>query len=302
MTNSNEPASQVRIGELSRRTGVSDHVLRAWERRYELLRPERTTGGYRLYSSDDEQRVRRMVDLLDRGLSPAEAARTARADAATGAARSAGSTPSELPSQRGLAPDVRERLFAALEQLDDAMAQRAVDELLSGLSVETAVRDVLLPFLRDVGERWRSGEVTVAQEHFASQLLRGRLGGLARGWGAAVGPAALLACLPDERHDIALLAFSVVLRRRGWVVTFLGADTPLESVSASLRSGRYDLVVLAGSEEPRFEAVADQLVALARRTRLLLAGPGATDAVLETVGVRRLEGDPVTAALRLEPT
>lgn len=65
----------VRIGELSRRVGISDHTLRAWETRYGLLRPHRSSGGFRLYSADDERRVRRMSHLLGRGLSPAEAAR-----------------------------------------------------------------------------------------------------------------------------------------------------------------------------------------------------------------------------------
>ncbi|MGB4810082.1 MAG: MerR family transcriptional regulator, partial [Candidatus Phosphoribacter baldrii] len=61
----------VRIGELSRRVGISDHTLRAWETRYGLLRPHRSSGGFRLYSADDERRVRRMSHLLGRGLSPA---------------------------------------------------------------------------------------------------------------------------------------------------------------------------------------------------------------------------------------
>src|SRR5690349_24662351 len=74
MTNSLPPA-ELRIGELSRRLGVSDHVLRAWERRYGLLRPVRTTGGFRLYSEADLDRVRRMQAYLDQGLSAAEAAR-----------------------------------------------------------------------------------------------------------------------------------------------------------------------------------------------------------------------------------
>src|SRR5438046_10622850 len=71
------PSPMVRIGELGRRLGVSDHVLRAWERRYGLLRPVRTTGGFRLYSEADLDRVRRMQAYLAQGLSAAQAARAA---------------------------------------------------------------------------------------------------------------------------------------------------------------------------------------------------------------------------------
>src|SRR6476660_4060995 len=71
----------LRIGELSRRAGVSDHVLRAWETRYGLVHPVRSTGGYRLYSEADAERVRRMRGHLADGLSAAEAARTVLAEA-----------------------------------------------------------------------------------------------------------------------------------------------------------------------------------------------------------------------------
>ncbi len=74
------PSARVRIGELGRRVGVSDHVLRAWERRYGLLRPVRSPGGYRLYSDADERRIRRMQAHLAAGLSAAEAARAALSD------------------------------------------------------------------------------------------------------------------------------------------------------------------------------------------------------------------------------
>ncbi|HEY6030458.1 MAG TPA: MerR family transcriptional regulator, partial [Gaiellaceae bacterium] len=72
-----------RIGELARRTGVSPDLLRAWERRYGLLEPVRTGGGFRVYSEEDEQRVRAMQAHLQRGLAAAEAARLARTGEAT---------------------------------------------------------------------------------------------------------------------------------------------------------------------------------------------------------------------------
>jgi MerR family transcriptional regulator, light-induced transcriptional regulator len=84
-----------------------------------------------------------------------------------------------------------------------------------------------------VGERWQDGRLSVAQEHFATNLIRGRLLGLARGWGAGSGHRAVLACVPGELHDIGLIVFGLCLRERGWRITYLGADTPPLSVAAA---------------------------------------------------------------------
>src|SRR5688572_24229629 len=161
-------ATEIRIGELSRRSGVSNELLRAWERRYGLLRPTRTPGGYRLYSSQDERRVTVMRAHLERGLSAAEAARLALDETAGG----------DAPAAPVVAQGV-EQLRAALDRLDEAGAHAAFDRLLAELSVETLLREAVLPYLRELGERWERGEVSIGQEHFASGVLRGRLLGLA---------------------------------------------------------------------------------------------------------------------------
>jgi MerR family transcriptional regulator, light-induced transcriptional regulator len=199
------PSAMVRIGELGRRVGVSDHVLRAWERRYGLLRPVRSPGGYRLYSDADERRVRRMQAHLAAGLSAAQAARAALSEDLPGPPPPA-STGSAGGGLAGPAQD----LAQSLDRLDEPGAQAALDRLLAGFTMETVLRDALLPYLHDLGDRWESGQVSIAGEHFASNLLRGRLAGLARGWGYGHGPRAVLACPPGEQHDLGLLMFGIV--------------------------------------------------------------------------------------------
>ena len=153
----------LRIGELSRRVGVSDHVLRAWERRYGLLKPVRSAGGFRLYSEADESRVRRMQDHLARGLSAAEAARAALGADGAGAASAAGGSASvAVERHEGLA-DRAGALALALDELDEPAAQAVLDRLLSDFTVETVLRDVVMPYLQELGERWERGSVTVAQ-------------------------------------------------------------------------------------------------------------------------------------------
>ncbi|MDQ2826646.1 MAG: cobalamin B12-binding domain-containing protein, partial [Actinomycetota bacterium] len=266
-------ADHIRIGELSRRVGVSVELLRAWERRYELLSPLRTEGGFRLYSEDDERRVVRMLDHLAAGMSAAEAARSTLREGHGGSpGPSADAPPPEL--QGPIAAAVGDQLRRALERLDDTGANAALDRLLSGFALGTVVRDAVLPYLHELGDRWEQhGDAVIAQEHFASALLRGRLLGLARGWGGGHGPMALLACLPGDQHDLGLICFGLGLRANGWRITFLGPDTPFATISETTALLRPALVVLTAMVRPG-AAIADELAAIAAQAPLALAGAG----------------------------
>jgi len=152
----------LRIGELSRRLGVSAHVLRAWESRYGLLQPVRSAGGFRLYSEADELRVRRMQAHLAHGLSAAEAARAvlgAGGAAGADAGRAAGSY--RAPPTAG---ELSSALRQALDAFDEPAAEAVLDRLLSGLSLPAVLRDFVLPYLAELGQRWERGTASVAQE------------------------------------------------------------------------------------------------------------------------------------------
>ena len=282
----------LRIGELSRRLGVSDHVLRAWETRYGLLHPFRSTGGYRLYSEADADRIRRMQAHLAAGLSAAEAAQAVLAEA--------GRPPAEV-SAVGAAEvaDLSASLRWALDAFDEPGAQAVLDRLFSDLSLAAVLRDVVLPYLRELGARWQDGTASVAQEHFASFVIRGRLAGLARGWGNGKGPRAVLACPSLELHDIALLIFGIVLNRQGWRINYLGTSTPIDDLTRTAEATSPDLVILSASTPGVVEPIKPQLRALAGRFPLALAGPGVTAELASAVGARHLTGDPVTEAEQL---
>ena len=287
-------AAVLRIGELSRRVGVSEHVLRAWESRYGLLRPERSAGGYRLYSQDDQSRVRRMQVHLAGGLAAAQAAQAVIAEEQPGAitAKVLDAAP------RADLADTADALRQALDDLDEPVAQAVLDRLLTDFTVETVLRDVVMAYLNELGHRWARGVVSVAQEHFASSVLRG-LAGLARGWGNGRGPQALLACPPDELHDLALLVFGIVLHRGGWRIEYLGANTPMPDTIQVTSATRPGLVVLAATTPERFAQVVAELTRLAAMAPLVLAGAGATTELAMSIGARLLTGDPVTAAEHL---
>jgi MerR family transcriptional regulator, light-induced transcriptional regulator len=272
----------LRIGELSRLVGVPVELLRAWERRYGLVEPARSAGGFRLYGEDDIARLRTMRANLDRGLSAAEAARATLAQ------------PRES-STSTVADDAGE-LASALERFDEVGAQAVLDRLLATVTLDVVLQRVLIPYLHELGEKWERGEISVAQEHFASNVLRGRLSGLARGWDRGVGPRALLACAEGEQHDLPLLIFGVALRSHGWRISYLGADTPRASLSRAVEALAPAAVVLSGTVPGVFEPLIPELREMAKTVHLFLGGAAASEDVARQTHASCLAGDIVEAA------
>jgi MerR family transcriptional regulator, light-induced transcriptional regulator len=286
---------RIRIGELSRRTGVGKDTLRAWERRYGLLRPERSEGGFRLYGGEDVRRVQAMKSLIASGVSAGEAARLAASGAPS---------PAQIgPEAGGARPDgIAIRLRDALARFDEAGANALLDEALSRLTLDGVAGQIVLPVMREIGERWQRGEMSIAQEHFATGVLRERMLGLGRNWGAGVGPLALLACPPGERHDLGLVVFGLILCDRGWRITYLGPDTPIDTIARASGELRPTAVVLAALDPERFEAVANELRSLGESFPLMIGGQGAHQELGDRIGAEVLSPDPVGSALQLMAT
>jgi DNA-binding transcriptional MerR regulator len=280
-----ETQTRLRIGELSKRSGVSTELLRAWERRYGLLQPTRSSGGLRLYTLEDLERVQRMRRYLAEGLAAAEAAALAVREAAP-----------ETPHPVLLPEPAQRELAAALDSFDEPAAQGVIDDLLASATVDAFLTEIVLPYLHELGERWQRKEASVAQEHFASAVLRGRMLGLARGWGRGLGPLALLACPPGERHEFGLIAFGLALRGRGWRITYLGGDTPVDTLERAARSLDPALIVLSVTTDEPLRAVAPAVRRLARERQVAIGGDAAAQASGMRLGTLTLGGDPVSAA------
>ena len=127
-------------------------------------------------------------------------------------------------------------------------------------------------------------------------MIRGRLLGLARGWDRGAGPRAVLACPPGEQHDLALIAFGLALREQGWRITFLGADTPLDTIVDTVGRLRPAALVLAAAVPSRWPPLAADLRRLAPGTAVWLAGAGADADSAELCGARLLDLPPLAAA------
>lgn len=278
---------RLRIGELSRRVGVSPELLRAWETRYGVVRPQRTAGGLRLYSEEDERRVQLMKERMSAGLSASEAARLAAGD--------------QRPVEELDSAELQEDLERSFESLDEPAAQIALDRLFESFPLEAALPQVILPFLRRVGERWATAEVTVAHEHFASNVVGGRLRGLSRGWGDGVGPRAILACPPGENHELGLLCFGLLLRERGWRITYLGAATPPEDIADALGALSPAVVVLSAVTAQPFLDASGQIRALRSHARVAIGGAGASEPMAKVLDAELLPPDLAAGAAGLLP-
>jgi MerR family transcriptional regulator, light-induced transcriptional regulator len=282
----------LRIGELSRRTGVSADVIRAWERRYDLLEPQRTDGGFRLYSTDDLSRLRLMQHYLAKGLPAAQAAGLVHR------VRTAA-----MNSNPGIPPgDVRRALRVlreSLECFDDAPADRMLERLLGVFAPGAVLRDVVLVYLRELGGRWACGEATIAQEHFASSFLEGWMLSMAHGWSRSGRSRAVLACVPGERHTLGLIAFGLSLRDLGWKVTYIGPDTPVHAVDQAAGAVAADAVVVSCALPGTFAAAADDLRELSARHSLAIGGAAVARNRSPWLAARALPSDPVIAAQTL---
>jgi MerR family transcriptional regulator, light-induced transcriptional regulator len=262
--------SVLRIGEVARRTGVAVPTLRAWERRYGLLEPDRTEGGHRLYSERDITRVRAMQRLMDDGWSAAAAAREVlREPAPVTRLR-------PVSGSGDAASDLVNRLELAIEAFDASEAEAVLDDVFARLEVPRALDDVILPMLRRVGDGWQDDPRVIAREHFATNTLRPRLQRLLRAGAARSSGRACLAAAPEhEEHDLGLLASAVVAADAGWRIHYLGARMPTAAIERSVADLDPDVVLIGAMFRRHAEAFLSDRAAF-RRAAIVLGGPGFT--------------------------
>lgn len=239
MTHSSIPAEATaqayEIGEVARITGLSPTRLRAWERRYELIRPRRRPNGYRAYSADQVALLRVFARLVEEGGRIGDLA---------------GRTPAELAGMieeravRAGAP--LGTLLRAIQSLDRERLEALVAQLLALRGLEAFARDIVLPLAAEVGDLWALGRLPVAAEHLVSEVVAHTLKGGLR-VGRQQGPRVLGAGLPGERHEWGFLCALIEMQTRGWRVEYLGPDLPLDDLAEAAWRLRPDRLALTGS-------------------------------------------------------
>lgn len=219
-----------RIHHVAQITGVHPSTLRAWERRYGLLRPRRTEAGHRLYSNEDLERVRRIARLAADGIPYPRIPDLLESDEAVESG-AAGASRGEPLS--GLLERARRHAGAFDTPALEGLYRRA----LGLLSVEEAFEHVFLPLLLELGERWHAGEEVIAEEHFLSMFVRRKaLAYINSLPSRADRRPVVCATAPGDAHEIGLLYFTLKLVGRGLPVTYVGTSVPPECLGRVVAS------------------------------------------------------------------
>ena len=253
-----------RIKTVVELTGIPRNTLIAWERRYQLLEPRRSDAGYRIYEETDVAYLRGLKALVDGGVAISEAISRFPA-------------PGQASPGGVSRPDLVAGLVAALVGCNMSGASplmRRVEQM----PFAEAIQDVWRPVLFEVGRLWALDEISVAQEHFATGVVRVALAAMLRSLESARDEAVevVCACLPGEAHDLPLLAVAVELALAGWRVIWLGADVPLADLCALVATRTPEIVCLSAVGtwcEDEVLAAGRTVLGSARTTIVVLGGP-----------------------------
>jgi methanogenic corrinoid protein MtbC1 len=264
-------------------TGLSADTLRAWERRYEAVVPERSDRG-RLYSDADVARLRRLAELVARGHAIGTIA--ALSDAELDGLLRRGDALSARSSEPPAVVQV-DTLMTALDRYDLEAIETILNRHAAVLLPRDLVFAVMLPLLREVGRRWESGTLRPSQEHLISAIVRSVLGGLLRATSrAGASPKIVFAAPAGERHELGLLSAALLAASAGYGVVYLGPDVPADDVAhAATVTGAQ--VVVMGATTPGAVARNDArtLARLPAGIELWVGGPEAA-ALLSATGHR----------------
>ena len=236
------------IRTVSELTGVNSITLRAWENRYGLIEPIRKASGHRLYTQEHIDLINRVVGLLDRGMRIGQA----KAEVLSGS----DSESSFVDERHNNWRKYINSMIAGIIRFDERALERTYADALSHYPVRMATEKLLSPVLKELGERWASGQGSIAEEHFFGFYLRNKLGArFHHRFQNQTGPKLLMACLPGDLHEIGLLLFALDASDHGFQTILLGANMPLEEFPDAVKKTGSDALVLSGTIEPGNEIV-----------------------------------------------
>lgn len=250
------------ISVVTRRTGLTQDLLRAWERRYQAVVPERTVTGRRLYTDADLERLLLLKRLVDGGRRIGDIARLAApelralaADDARAAGSGGGLPPHDVSGATQVASDHLAACEGAVGDLDRPRLEHVLADAAVQLGPSRLRREVLVPLVELLGSRWQAGEWRASHEHLASAVVRACLWDLLRqAEGGAEGGTVVVATPAGHRHELGALLAATVAAERGWSVVYLGADLPADEIAAVARRLAADTVLISlvfPADDPR---------------------------------------------------
>ncbi len=219
-------------------TGIAAPTLRAWERRYMILSPERAQNDYRLYSERDIAIIRWLKVYIDTGMSISQSIALFRhlereEEQLEETAQPANPTAPQLETVGRINASqtqtpynmhlVQERLLLAFNELNEVTARQEMASVLAIYPIEQVCAELITPTLWEVGRRWEQGIITVSIEHFASTFFHGLLTNMFHATPTSnTNPLVIACCAPGEAHALAPLMLALLLRRNGLRVAYLG--------------------------------------------------------------------------------
>lgn len=228
------------IRAISELTGVPTTTLRAWERRYGLLKPSRTAKGHRLYSPEDIDLVKDIVRLLKSNHTISEAIRIIRNPELNN------SSGAEMEGHWAV---YQQRILKSIESFNEQNLDTTYNEALSIYPVDMVTKEVIIPVLQLLGDRWEKRETGIAEEHFFSAFLRNKLGArLHHESRRSRGNKLLVACLPGEYHELGILLFCIAAIGHGYQVLYLGTNLPPDQILNVVERTDVAAVLLSGTK------------------------------------------------------
>jgi DNA-binding transcriptional MerR regulator len=228
--------------------GLSPATLRAWERRYGLVKPQRSPGGHRLYSRQDIEVLKWLVERQNEGLSISSAVEMWKTinEGDQNIAPQIHARVMVSSTDEAIIDELRDQWIDACLAFDDHTANLVLDQAYAIAEPEMVSMKVLQKGLSRIGEGWYDGSISVQQEHFVSAIAMRRLNTILAATSAPTRTACILAaCPPGEEHDFILLMITYLLRRNGWNVLYLGSNVPLQNLDATLQSTKPSLILSA---------------------------------------------------------
>ena len=229
------------IKTVAERTGVSVHTLRAWERRYGVPSPNRNAENrYRLYDEQDIADVLFLKQHVQAGVSPSQASALLRQ-------RQTRSVEATTPESRQPIVAMQASLLEAFARSDEATARQILDQAFAMFAPEIVALEIITPTMYTIGERWMRNELTVWQEHLASNVIQQKLFSVLHSQpeSSVVAPHLVAACAPSEEHQLGLVIFALLARRQGWRVSYLGQGTPLADILHLSRQAKPNVIVIS---------------------------------------------------------
>jgi DNA-binding transcriptional MerR regulator/methylmalonyl-CoA mutase cobalamin-binding subunit len=241
------------IRVVSRRTGLSPHVIRAWEKRYGAVEPHRTPTNRRVYSTDDVERLSLLKRATMAGRSIGQIAKLSSEELRAvveedeAAQRRAGVPPPGVEASTRV--DGGKLLKAALhaaEHLDAAVLQAVLDRASVNLSRPALMNEMLVPLMHRIGDAWRDGSVRVAHEHLASAVVRSFVGNLNGSFlVAATAPEIIVTTPAGQLHEIGALLAAATAAAEGWRPTYLGPSLPADDIAAAAAQNQARAIALS---------------------------------------------------------